>query len=220
MNDLTLLIPAKNESESLPIVLKEIENYELKKLVVMEEEDKTTFNSIKNFDCDVLIQKNKGYGSAIIEGINKINTKYLCIFNADGSFDPKELKSMYDKVQSNHFVFASRYEKDAGSDDDTFLTLVGNTFFSLFGKIFFKLNLNDILYTYVLGRTESFKNLKLLEKDFRICTEIPINIIRNKFSYTHNSSHERSRLKGIKKVNEFRDGFKILMYVIIRIFKD
>ena len=220
MNDLTLLIPAKNESESLPIVLEEIKNYQLKKLVVMEEEDKITFNSIKGFDCDVLIQKNKGYGSAIIEGINKINTKYLCIFNADGSFDPKELENMYIKGKSNDFVFGSRYEKDAGSDDDTFLTLIGNKFFSLFGKIFFKLKLNDILYTYVLGRTASFNNLKLLEKDFRICTEIPINIIKNKFSYTHNSSHERSRLKGVKKVNEFKDGFKILMYIIIRIFKN
>tara|TARA_B100000579_G_scaffold139943_1_gene113745 strand:+ start:50 stop:712 length:663 start_codon:yes stop_codon:yes gene_type:complete len=220
MNDLTLLIPAKNESESLPTVLEEIKNYQLKKLVVMEEEDKITFNSIKGFDCDVLIQKNKGYGSAIIEGINKINTKYLCIFNADGSFDPKELENMYIKGKSNDFVFGSRYEKDAGSDDDTFLTLIGNKFFSLFGKIFFKLKLNDILYTYVLGRTASFNNLKLLEKDFRICTEIPINIIKNKFSYTHNSSHERSRLKGVKKVNEFKDGFKILMYIIIRIFKN
>ena len=220
MNDLTLLIPAKNESESLPIVLGEIENYELKKLVVMEEEDKTTFNSIKDFGCEILIQKNKGYGSAIIEGINKINTKYLCIFNADGSFDPKELENMYIKGKSNNFVFGSRYEKDAGSEDDTFLTFIGNKFFSLFGKIFFKLKLNDILYTYVLGRTESFKNLKLLEKDFRICTEIPINIINNKFSYTHNSSHERSRLKGVKKVNEFQDGFKILMYIIIRILKN
>ena len=220
MNDLTLLIPAKNESESLPIVLREIENYEVKKLVVMEKDDNTTFDSIRDFNCEILIQKNKGYGSAIIEGINKINTKYLCIFNADGSFDPKELENMYIKGKSNDFVFGSRYEKDAGSDDDTFLTLIGNKFFSLFGKIFFKLKINDILYTYVLGKTESFGSLNLLEKDFRICIEIPINIIKNKFLYTHNSSHERSRLKGLKKVNEFQDGFKILMYIIIRIFKN
>ncbi len=50
MNDLTLLIPAKNESDSLPIVLEEIKNYNLKKIVVLEEEDTITFNSIKNLD--------------------------------------------------------------------------------------------------------------------------------------------------------------------------
>lgn len=219
MNDLTLLIPAKNESESLPLVLKEIENYPIKKLIVMEKEDTLTLSSIKNFDCEIHTQINKGYGSAIIEGIEKINTKYLCIFNADGSFDPKELEEMYNKTQSNNFVFGSRYEKDAGSDDDTLLTLIGNKIFSTAGKIFFKLRLNDILYTYILGRTDLFKELLLLETDFRICIEIPINIINKKFSYTHNSSHERSRLKGVKKVSEFKDGFKILIYLIKRILK-
>ena len=77
----------------------------------------------------------------------------MCIFNADGSFDPKELKAMYTKAKSNNFVFASRYEKDAGSDDDTLLTLIGNKIFSMLGKIFFRLKLNDILYTYILGET-------------------------------------------------------------------
>ena len=32
MNDLTLVIPAKNESESLPKVLEELKEYNLKKL--------------------------------------------------------------------------------------------------------------------------------------------------------------------------------------------
>tara|TARA_Y100001970_G_scaffold133625_1_gene164638 strand:- start:194 stop:856 length:663 start_codon:yes stop_codon:yes gene_type:complete len=218
MNDLTLLIPAKNESDSLPIVLEEIKNYNLKKIVVLEEEDTITFNSIKNLDCEVLFQKNSGYGSALIEGIQKINTKYMCIFNADGSFDPKELKAMYTKAKSNNFVFASRYEKDAGSDDDTLLTLIGNKIFSMLGKIFFRLKLNDILYTYILGETNLFRDLKLSKNDFRICIEIPINIKNKNFSYTHNSSHERSRLKGVKKVNEFIDGSKILIYLIKRIF--
>ena len=74
MNDLTLLIPAKIEKESLPLVLKEIENYNLKKLVVMEKDDEETFNAIKNYECDILFQKNKGYGAALIEGINNTDT--------------------------------------------------------------------------------------------------------------------------------------------------
>ena len=39
MNDLTLIIPAKREAESLPIFLKEIENYEFEKLIVLQKED-------------------------------------------------------------------------------------------------------------------------------------------------------------------------------------
>ena len=41
--------------------------------------------------------KKKGYGAALIEGIKNVKTKYFCIFNADGSFNPKELSIMLNK---------------------------------------------------------------------------------------------------------------------------
>ena len=39
MQNLTLIIPTKKEAESLPTFLKEIENYNCKKLIVLEKED-------------------------------------------------------------------------------------------------------------------------------------------------------------------------------------
>ena len=90
MQDLTLVIPAKNESESLPIFLDEISNLKYKKLIVLEYGDKSTIDSIKNYsDIEILYQKNKGYGAALLEGINFTKTKFFCIINADGSMDPK-----------------------------------------------------------------------------------------------------------------------------------
>ena len=52
-----------------------------------------------------------------------------------------------------------RYLKGGGSDDDDIVTFIGNKFFSLFGNLFFKLNISDILYTYILGKTKRQKNL-------------------------------------------------------------
>ena len=95
MHDLTLVIPAKNEKESLPSVLQELKSFNLQILIVLEESDKDTINSISNYDCRLVFQKNKGYGDALILGINEVTTKYFCIFNADGSFNPNELRSMY-----------------------------------------------------------------------------------------------------------------------------
>ena len=97
MENLTLIIPAKNEKNSLPRVLKEIEDYKLNKLIVMSKEDIETYEAIKNLNCEILFQSGKGYGNAIIEGINKANTKFISIFYADGSTDPKYLKSMLNK---------------------------------------------------------------------------------------------------------------------------
>ena len=60
------------------------------------------------------------------------------------------------------------------TDDDTFLTFIGNKIFSAIGNIFFKLNIDDILFTFVMGESQSFKDIKLKNLDFRFCVELPI----------------------------------------------
>ena len=117
-------------------------------------------------------------------------------------------------IQGFNFIFASRYLNQSGSDDDTFLTFIGNKIFTFIGKFFFKLKLSDILFTFILGETQKFKALKLKSKDFRLCVEIPIKIVQKNFSYWEVPSFERSRLGGIKKVNEFKDGFLILFAML------
>ena len=212
MKNLTLVIPAKKEKESLPKVLKELNQFNLNIVIVLEETDLETINSIKEFNCKIIYQKNIGYGDALIEGINNVSTEYFCIFNADGSFNPKELGGMYDLIQNNHFdfVFASRYEINCSSEDDTIITYIGNYFFTKLGKILFNLNITDILYTYVLGSTKIFKNLNIQNKDFKFCVEFPIKAHLNKYHITTSKSHERARIAGKKKVNAFKDGLLIL----------
>ena len=92
--NLTLIIPAKNEQESLPIVLEELKPYNYKTLVVLHKTDLLTIESIKNFNVEIIYQENRGYGDALIKGIRNCKTDLFCIFNADGSFDPKELSQM------------------------------------------------------------------------------------------------------------------------------
>ena len=122
---------------------------------------------------------------------------------------------MIKKVKLNKgFLFASRYIQDGGSADDSMLTLIGNKIFTAIGRIFFKLKISDILFTYILGKTNKFKNLNLKSKDFTLCTEIPIKIKKKNYKYISIPSYERSRLGGKKKVNEFIEGLLILISFI------
>ena len=216
MNNLTLLIPAKNESESLPKVLEEIKNLNCKKKIILKKDDTLTINSIKNFDVDLIYQNNSGYGDALITGVNNLDTNYFCIFNADGSFNPNELHEMLNIVKNSNtdFVFASRYEKNCGTEDDTIITAIGNFAFTLIGKIFFKLNITDILYTFVMGDTQKIKELKLKQNDFTFCVELPIKAKKNGMRLTTSKSYERKRIAGKKKVNALKDGFLILIEMI------
>jgi len=216
MHDLTLVIPAKNERESLPGVLDELKPFNLKILIILEKNDTETINSISDYDCELVFQKNKGYGDALILGINNVLTKYFCIFNADGSFDPKELSIMYQKLTFNNidFIFGSRYEKNCSSDDDTLVTFIGNFIFTKIGKIFFNLKITDILYTFIMARTTCAKKLGLASKDFSFCVELPIKAKRANYKICTSKSYERARIAGEKKVSEFKDGLKILSSMI------
>jgi len=216
MEDLTLIIPAKNEKESLPKVLEELKKFNFNIKICLDKNDIETIDSIKDSGCEIIYQPKKGYGNALIHGINICKTKYFCIFNADGSFNPKEISAMLNKlvVENLDVVFASRYQKDSGSEDDTLVTLVGNFFFTALGKILFSLPITDILYTFVMGKTNKINDLKLSQNDFSFCVELPIKAQKNKLKIASISAHERSRIAGKKKVNAFKDGFLILIHMI------
>ena len=222
MKNITLVIPAKYESESLPSVLLELKKYELNTIVILESNDHRTIDSIKNFRCTIIYQKNKGYGNALILGIQNVKTEYFCIFNADGSFNPMEISGMFDllKDKDEDMIFASRYEKNAASDDDTLVTKIGNFIFTKLGKILFKLSITDILYTFVLGKTKMALDLNLESQDFRFCVELPIKAQRNNYKIFSNPSHERARIAGKKKVNAIRDGLFILKKMIFMFLKN
>jgi glycosyltransferase involved in cell wall biosynthesis len=218
-NEITLLIPAKNEKESIFYVLNELKKYKFKIFVILEESDVETLEVVKKFRNQIIFQqkKEKGYGSAILKGLKKVKTKYFSIFNADGSFNPKEIKNMKTTLLNNDLdiVFASRYlGPKSGSDDDTILTFLGNQIFSFLGKILYQLQISDLLYTFILANSKKVKNLKLTSYDFRLCAEIPIKAKFNKLNLKDCWSYERKRYSGKKKVNEFKDGFLILLYMI------
>ena len=105
--EITLIIPAKNESESLPKVLNELKKFQFKIIVILRNEDQATIQSISNYNIKIVFQDGFGYGDALIKGINSVETKLFCIFNADGSFDPKEINDMYYKLTNNNFDFIS-----------------------------------------------------------------------------------------------------------------
>ena len=131
---------------------------------------------------------------------------------------------MYNLIENNDFVFTTRYKYPGGSEDDTFITYIGNQIFSKLGNLFFSLSISDILYTYLMGNTESFKKLNVESNDFRFCVELPIKMQISKMKYLCIPSYEKKRIAGKKKVDAFKDGFLILLemirlFVIFKLFR-
>ena len=111
----------------------ELKEFDLNITIILEKSDIETIKAISNYKCEIIYQVNKGYGDALILGLNSVQTKYFCIFNADGSFNPNELNQMINKIENdkNDIVFASRYEENCSSEDDTIITYLEISFYKI-----------------------------------------------------------------------------------------
>ena len=220
MNDISLIIPAKNESNALPIVLEELQKkkIEVDILIIIEKNDIKTLEAAKKYKCKIIFQTNKGYGNAIIEGIKNVNTKYSCIFYADGSTDPVYVEKMFQKLKTLNLdlVFGSRYEKDGYSHDDNLITKIGNFGFTFLGNLFMKLNITDLLFTYIFAKTKILKKMNLEQNNYNLCVEIPFKAKVMRLNYSTIPCIERKRFADKKKVKAFSDGLKILSYFILK----
>ena len=80
-------------------------NYDI--VVVLQKEDYETKDPVKSFqNIKILEQKIMVMENALKEGIEKIETEFFCIINADGSMDPKYLSQMLEDCNDRDFVFA------------------------------------------------------------------------------------------------------------------
>ena len=215
-NKISIIIPCKDESLSLNKVLTELKKVKIVNeiIIVLDNKKDSSIEVIKKNKCKYIIQKKRGYGSAIVEGFKKAKNDYGCIFNADHSFIPKYLNRMNVLSKKNDFIFGTRYKGNSGSDDDSLLTYIGNKIFSFICRYFLNIKLTDVLYTYVLCNTKKFNLINFKSSDFRLCIELPYNVSKKSFNYTEIPMFERKRFAGKKKVNEFKDGFLILMQII------
>ena len=216
MRKISLIIPSKNEIESLDKVISEIKKYKfINEIIVIVDSKSDNSLKIKNKEyCKFIIQNKNGYGAAIKKGFKYASNKFAAIFNADYSFNPKDIIKMNNLSVTNEFIFGSRYTKQKKSEDDDMITYIGNVIFTFLCKKILKIKLTDILYTFVLCDVEKFNKLKIKANDFRLCIELPIKIHNLGVSYCEIACIERKRYAGKKKVNVFKDGFLIFVEIL------
>ena len=137
MNKVTIIIPTLNEGDSLKVLLEEINKLSFKKLI-----EETIIIDANSTDDTQIVAK-KYQCKLIIEGICNSKSFYSVVLDGDGSKNPNYILNLIKSIEENNddFVFATRYGKEAGSEDDTWLTYFGNRIFSNLGKIMFGLNM-------------------------------------------------------------------------------
>lgn len=121
MIDLTVIIPAYNESLGIGQMLEELvpiaQKNNWKVLVVNDGSSDETINIVSQFDFVEAIshQHNKGYGAALKTGILHANSEYIAMYDADGQHNPKDLEMLAATIDELDMNIGSR-GKDSHHD--------------------------------------------------------------------------------------------------------
>jgi dolichol-phosphate mannosyltransferase len=174
--NLSILIPAFDESKNLTILLSHIrhevkvKNFEVIVIDGYLYDRKTYLVCKKNNVIYRQRKNNNSYGEAIREGINQSRGDYIIIMDADFSHSPKFINNMFLK---NNFdvVIASRYINDGGTENPYYLILLSRILNYLYSKIL-SLKIKDISNSFRLYRADKLKNINIVCNNFDVVEEI------------------------------------------------
>ena len=139
MINLSIVIPAKNEEASLPLVLDEVGNA-LKQLpapceviVVNDRSTDKTADVIKQYSFARLIDNpyNSGKGAALRAGFEAANGEYIAMMDADFSHNAMDLPALLQEARKHRgLVVGSRIY--GGSEEYTRVRAFGNVILTWF----------------------------------------------------------------------------------------
>ena len=103
---LSVVIPAYNEANTIETILKQIQEIDIHKEIIIVDDGSTdgTRQILENIDNDEIKiffhKKNQGKGMALRTGFNNVTGDIIIIQDADLEYDPKDYKKLINPILS------------------------------------------------------------------------------------------------------------------------
>ena len=229
MTNIKVIIPAYNEADSIPHVIKDIPDIVDEIIVVSNNSTDDTEANAKNAGATVLVEKRKGYGYACLKGMDYISeqikkTDIVVFLDGDYSDYPEELTKIVKPIieKDIDFVIGARVKELREVGSMTVPQIFGNWIATSLMKLFFRSTFTD------LGPFRAIKYDKLIalqmeDKTYGWTVEMQLKVLKKKYSYTEIPVNYRNRI-GVSKVSgtvkgAIFAGTKILTWIFKYSFK-
>lgn len=185
--ELTILIPALNEEDTVAIVIKKAikwleENKVDGEILVIDNGSKDKTKNIAEKNGAIVIQERKiGYGNAIHTGIENAKGKYIIMGDADDSYNMLEMTELYDKLKEGYdLVIGNRYYNIEKGAMNFWHRYLGTPILTKMINRKYKLKLNDINCGLRGFKTESIKKLEIKSDGMEFASEMIIKFAISK----------------------------------------
>ena len=180
-----ILLPCYNEEKTIKECIdriKEVMNKEEYDYSIVVCDNNSTDKSVKiakNQKAKVLIEKEKGYGATLLNGINKSRADYIVMLDSDLSYNEKHIPKMLALLANNDLVIGNRFKGTIEKKAMPLSHFYGSRFLTEYANLLFRSSSHD----YHCG-LRAFKREKILEcnlssKGFEFASEM---IIRAKLN--------------------------------------
>ena len=212
-NNVSIIIPAYDEEETIGGVIEEIKALypEFEIIVINDGSSDNTAQAAK--DAGALVYShpyNIGNGAAIKSGIRFASGKILVFMDGDGQHRPEDIKDMLTWFPDYDMVVGARSKGHQASWGRGLANKVYNWLASYVAKF----PIQDLTSGFRAVKSEIARNfLYLLPNTYSYPTTITLGVLRSGRSVKYVSIHTQSRNKGKSKIRVFRDGIRFFLII-------
>lgn len=229
---ISIVIPAKNEAQNMPLVFAELPEHVHELILVDGNSTDDTVAVAKSLRPDVIIcgQNRKGKGNALACGFARATGDFIVMIDADGSTDPAEIPRFVNALREGaDFAKGSRFMPGAGSSDISRIRQWGNWWLNKVVNVLYGTRYTDLCYGYNAFRRDCLPIMGLISDDvkgadsstmlwgdgFEVETLINIRVAQAGLVVAEVPSFEHDRHFGASNLNAVTDGLRVLRTIYI-----
>ena len=184
---LSIVIPCFNEENTIIDILKLVKKNPYKDIEIIVVDDFSKDNTRKilsenpqYYDVLELHDKNRGKGSAIRTGLNRVSGEIVLIQDADLEYDPNEYLDLLGPILKNKadVVYGSRFLGGDMVRLSFFWHFLANKILTFICNLVTNLNMSDMETGYKLIKKKHLDKIILKEKSFGIEPELTVKLAK------------------------------------------
>ena len=211
-----LLILTLNEVDGFKEIMPHVKREWVDELIVIDGGSTDgTIEEAKKMGLEVILQKSKGHGAAIMLGVESTKSDNIVIFGPDGNHEPEEIPQLIRKVQEGYDqVIVSRFAKDSVNLDAGITDTFGNKLFAFLTNLFFGGDLTDVLNESRLITRKAMTEIKFDAIGLDSTLEMSIRGLKKRQKIFEIVGNEGKRIGGKRKVRAFQTGCLLVKRIV------